>query len=263
MPKEFHYKLQQYYSAIGRVLKGEADTASIFPNSTDVGMSRERVYLEVLKRHLPSSCNVRQGGFLFDIEGNESQQIDVIVNNDKSIRFDFNNPDGSGKSFSCIEGCVAVASIKSTLDSRRLKDSLLNLSSLPDKAPLNGRQNPRVRISNYDDWPFKIVFAFDGVSSEITYTTLESFYAENSNIPIFKRPNIIHVAGKYVITRVGGQGGTTIDGTQLEPNSYQLLLSHPDEYGIPFVIASIQEIAAASDHVIYNYGELINKLPLD
>ena len=85
MAQEFYQRLQVYFSEIGKVLKGEADSASIFPNTTDVGMSRERVYSEVLKQHLPSSCNVYYGGFVFDLDGNESKQIDLIVSSDNSV----------------------------------------------------------------------------------------------------------------------------------------------------------------------------------
>jgi hypothetical protein len=53
MPQSFYARLKQYYIKIGAVLRGEADAASIFPNTTDVGISRENVYVEFLKMHLP------------------------------------------------------------------------------------------------------------------------------------------------------------------------------------------------------------------
>lgn len=62
MPNEFYIRLKKYYTKVGEVLRGEADIASIFPNPTDIGMSRERVYAEFLRSHLPSCCNVLYGG---------------------------------------------------------------------------------------------------------------------------------------------------------------------------------------------------------
>ena len=106
MPKNFYERLRDYYIKVGGVLRGEADAASIFPNPSDVGMSRERVYAEFLRQHAPSKCNVFLGGFLFDEDGNESRQLDIIVTTDTAPRFDFHNPDGSGKSFSPVEAIV-------------------------------------------------------------------------------------------------------------------------------------------------------------
>ena len=74
---------------------------------------RERIYAEFLRQHAPSKCNVFLGGFLFDDDGSESSQLDVIVTTDTAPRFDFHNPDGGGKSFSPVEGTLGVASIKS------------------------------------------------------------------------------------------------------------------------------------------------------
>jgi hypothetical protein len=124
MSKLFYERLKTYYSKIGEVLRGEADAASIFPNTTDIGMSRQRIYAEFLRLHLPSSCNVYFGGFLFNLDGEESDQIDVIVTSDICPQYNFHNPKGRGKSFACIEGSLAVVSLKSNLDSTQLKEAL-------------------------------------------------------------------------------------------------------------------------------------------
>ncbi|WP_282097029.1 hypothetical protein [Legionella pneumophila] len=44
MGKIIFQRLQDYYLQIAMVLKGEANIASVFPNSTDVGITREQVY---------------------------------------------------------------------------------------------------------------------------------------------------------------------------------------------------------------------------
>ena len=261
MTQPFYSRLQEYFSQIGKVLKGEADSASIFPNATDIGMSREKIYSEILKLHLPSSCNVVHGGFVFDLDGNESKQIDLIVSNDKSLRFDFHNKDNSGKSFACIDGCIAVASIKSKLDSRELIDSLRNIASLPDKAPIANRHNPLIQIKDYDDWPYKIVYASDGVSANTIDMSIKKFYRENPEIPVYKRPKLIHVAGKYLFIRVG-EGQKTRDGTEVEPNTFHRQEHCPDEIGILWAVTDIQKIATASDHILYKYDEILDKLPL-
>jgi len=261
MSGPFFERLKLYFSKVGEVLKGQADVASIFPNTTDIGSSRERIYAEVLRQHLPQSCTVSFGGFLFDMEGNESKQIDLIVLNDASPQFNFHNPDGQGKAFACVDGCIAVASIKSTLDSAQLVDALNNIASLPDKVPLENRHNPLLKIKNYEDWPYKIVYASDGASIETALKTLTSFYDGNQNIPQYKRPNIIHVCGKYNIIRVG-KGATTRDGTKIQENTFWGQPDPSDSYALLSTILEVQLRAESSKHIIYNYMNLINKLPM-
>jgi hypothetical protein len=262
LTKPFFERLQNYYCQIGKVLKGEADSASIFSNKTDIGMSREKLYSEVLKQHLPACCNIVLGGFVFDLQGNESKQIDIIICNEQTIRFNFFNIDGSGKSFSCIDGCIGVVSVKSNLNSNELMDSLQNFSSLPEKRPLEGRKNPLITINNYEDWPYKIIYASAGIAPETSLSTIDSFYLEHPEIPIYKRPNLIHVAGKYLIIRMGKEGGKTDDGTLLSPNSFFCQTEFPDEFGIPFIISRIQTIATATNNLIYSFDEIWKSLPL-
>jgi len=118
MAGTFFHRLRSYYLEVASVLRGEAKAASVFPNATDVGMARERIYAEFLRQHAPSKCNVFFGGFLFGEDGSESGQLDVLVATDTTPRFNLNNEDGAGKSFSPVDGTLGVASIKSTLDKK-------------------------------------------------------------------------------------------------------------------------------------------------
>ena len=53
----------------------------------------------------------------------------------------------------------------------------------------------------FDENPFKIVFAYDGVGASSLMDHIREFYTENPNIPLARRPNIIHVLGKHFIMR--------------------------------------------------------------
>ena len=97
MAQTFFDRLRDYYVKVASVLRGEADAASVFANTTDIGISREKVYVEFLKQHTPSKCNVFLGGFIFDEDGAESKQLDIIITTDTAPRFDFHNKDGTGK----------------------------------------------------------------------------------------------------------------------------------------------------------------------
>ena len=261
MPQNFHARLHKYFEDIGSILRGESKASSIFPNTSDVGVSREKAYAEVLRAHLPSNCNVKLGGFVFGVSGDESRQIDIIISNDKSIQFNFLNRDDSGKSFSCIDGCIGVVSVKSTLDKQQLLDSLENLASLPKKTPIGDRSLINREILNYSDWPYKTIFASDGLSPKTILEHLNNFYLKNPEIPQCNRPNFIHVCGKYNIIRSLSGGNTLRNGEVIPTGSFHLQESSPDVFGILHVISDMQAIAMASNMIAYTYSEIINNLP--
>ncbi len=266
MPQPFFNRLRNYYLKVAEVLRGEADASSVFPNTTDVGMSRERIYADFLRQHAPSKCNVFLGGFLFDDNGIESKQLDVIVTTDTAPRFNFHDTEGVGKSFAPVEGTLGVASIKSMLDKTQLEDALSNIASVPAMKPLEGRVSLTIMIPNYDDWPYKIVYATRGLEGETVLGHVNSFYAEHPDIPITRRPHLIHVAGKYVIIRIvpGMKVVNITGGSQEEPQlgTYKLSTRDPDLHGIVWVINSLQQNAAASAQIFFLYGDLINKVLL-
>lgn len=261
-------RLRAYYGKVGAVLRGEAEAASIFPNTSDIGTSRERVYAEFLRQHVPSKCNVFLGGFVFANDGSESKQLDVIVTADTTPQFNFNNPDGSGKSFAPVEGTLAVASIKSVLNKQGLIDALEGIASIPESQPLGKRLSPTFAITDYEDWPYKIIYATEGVSLDTLNENLNAFYAENPSIPEGRRPNIIHVSGKYIvqklsneITLVSRSGDTPAEAEEeLEKAQYVATTIEPDLQGILWVLQEIQRRSAMSAHIYHNYGNLINSV---
>lgn len=259
-PEQFYDRLMNYYSKIGDVLRGEAEAASVFPNASDIGGSRERIYAEVLRLHLPSNCKVMFGGLLFSIDGYTSDQIDILINSQSALQFNFSSKDGSGKSLACIDGCVGVVSVKSRLNKGALEDALNNIASIPDKSPLtHERYNSEMRIQDYNDWPYKIIYASDGyINATSLVKNLNQFYAINSDIPINKRPNLIHIAGKCAAYRTM-PGDTTIEGTKLEPNLYYELPS-PDINALLMATIRIQYIATISVLIQFDYSDLANKV---
>lgn len=262
MTKPFFIRLKEYYTQVGKVLRGEANAASILPNTTDIGISRERIYMEMLKQHAPSSCNISLGGFLFDQKGNESKQLDIIVTNESSLQFNFHNPDGSGKSFACVDGCIAVVAIKSKLDSNQLVEALNNIASIPDKLPLTDeRKSFGIVIKRYDEWPYKVIFAFDGIELTSLKDTLNQFFEHHPQIPFNKRPNLIHVAGKYVIVRIEQEGGKTRDGKNIESNTFYSMMEPTDVFGLFLTITQIQSVALNAKHIFTGYNEMLDRIP--
>ena len=260
----FYKRLANYYSDVAKVLRGEANAASIFPNSTDRGQSREDIYVQFLKTHAPSKCDVFLGGFLFHSDGTESKQQDIIITTDTTPRYNFLNSQGNGKSFSPVEGTLGVASIKSSLDKKELHDALLGMFSIPPTESLEGRHSPLINIKAYDDWPYKIIYATDGINGETIMNHLKEFYELRPNIPISRRPNIIHVAGKYVIFRAT-ENQKSIDlatkaQKELSPGDFHLFDTNPDLQSITEILDRLQGLAMASTHIRYSYTQLSNAL---
>jgi hypothetical protein len=260
-------RLKKYYSQVAEVLKGEASIASIFPNCSDIWMSRELTYIEFLKRHVPSKCNILGGGFIFDENGNESKQIDIIINADSSIQYNFQNKHGNGKSFSTIEGCLGIASIKSKLDKKQLVDSLENIASIPMNKPIWKRINPEIKWVNYYDRPYKIIYASDWIDGKTILNHINEFYKKNSNIPVYRKPNLIHVIGKYAIFR-SKKWMSFIDTTTLKETKYkksgEYNIVRKDDYSdlqaLFRTVKEIQENSSIASHIHFDYSKLINKM---
>lgn len=256
--KPFFDRLRDYYKQVNSALRGEANSASIFPNTTDIGVSREAIYARFLKAHLPSNCNVLFGGFLFDFDGAESKQIDIIVTNDICPQFNFHNPDGTGKAFACVDGTLAVVSVKSSLNSAELIDSLDNILSIPNQQSLRGRIPPGLEIFGYYDWPFKVIFATSGASAETLLATLNK-YIKDKQVPLGRQPNLIHVSGVCCIARTGPSGGTW-GGESIAPNTFHAI-DITDAYGLHYAISNIQQIANSSRSIHFDYGDLLQSIP--
>lgn len=254
MEKPFFERLNEYYQSIGKDLQNKSDTAVIFPNPTDKGTNREQIYLDFLIKHAPSGCNIFKGGYLFNKKGQESKQIDIIITSDTSPQYKFSNVDNTEKSFACIEGTLAIISVKSNLTSAELVDCLKNFGSIPEKEPLDKQLCSYIKIADYDDWPYKIIFAYDSVGDKALIKTLNEFYEENSDIPMNKRPNFIHVVGKGVIIRIPSYASVE----NLEPNSYRVVRDSTDVYGLAYVQFIIQQKTMVSRHLMYKYFNLID-----
>lgn len=258
MNKILFDRLRKYYTEVAQVLKGEAEAASVFPNSSDIGTSRENIYLEFIKNHIPSKCNAFLGGYIFDSFGNESKQLDIIITSDTAIKFDLFNKDGKGKSFAPVEGTLGVVSIKSKLDKKQLFDSLSNLASIPATQSLEGRVSISTKIDEYDNFPFKIIYASDGLSPETINSHFGKYYQKNISIPESRMPDIIHVSGKYTFIKI--RKGMRLFNSQTygEENTgssnYFLTDKDVDITALMHTIIGLQDYSMASQHIINNYS---------
>lgn len=264
-PEQFFESLRAYYANAVAVLRRQADASTIFPNPVDIGTSREQIYAAMLKLHLPSNCNVFLGGFLFDLDGAQSNQIDILITDGYSLQYRLATTGELPKSFACIDGCVAVISVKSMLDSANLEGALLNIASIPEKQPLTGgtygRLPSQMQILGFDDWPYKIIYASDGMRQETTMESLARFYEQHSDIPFKKRPNLIHGMRGYTVIRAPEEGLTTRREGAIAPNTFTWSNDVDGAYGLMWAISQVQSIVSASKIINTAYGRLINRIP--
>jgi len=255
----FFKRLVTYWEDVGKVLRGESDAASIFPNSTDVGGARERLYIEFLRAHVSAFCTVNLGGFAFAADGSESKQIDVLVVSGSAPRYDFLNRDGKGKSFASVDGLIAAVSLKSYLDGHELADAVTNLASLPSVLPLGRRYHPMgPPLPDYDSWPLKVIYAPDGISRDTADRHLSEAI---KGIPPTRWPDIIHVGGRFVTVKIGAAGGRTRDGMTFAPNSFFSQIASPDVWGLGLVVQRIQEIEQPMRLMLFSHG-VLDSLPV-
>ncbi len=256
----FFDRLRKYYSDIAKVLGGTASAASIFPNATDVGQSREYAYINFLKQHVPLKCDVLLGGFLFGVDGSETGQVDIIVTTDTAPRFNFLNPNGNNKSFAPVDGTIGVAWIKSYLDKKELINALEGIAKIPAVAPLPLFLGHPVEIDNYVDWPYKIIYATDGLSWETMTKHMEEFYRDNPQIPLERTPNVIHVLGKYFLVR--GKKSLLPNGTVVPPvhGEFVAYTNEPDYQALTHVAEVLRDHVTLSQFILARYDLIWNNM---
>jgi hypothetical protein len=262
---KFYTRLRNYYTNVAAVLRGEANAASVFPNPTDIGTTRERIYAEFLRQHAPAKCNVQLGGFLFGFDGNESDQIDVLVTTDTAPRYEFTKSGGEIKSFAPVEGTLGVASIKSKLNKRQLEDALNGMAKIPPTASLKGRLGLGVTLRNYDDWPYKVIYASEGIDSKTLMNHLVGFYKRHPSIPVSRRPNLIHIAGKYAILRFDDtmdflDRTTLLKDARPPIGSFCLVEKEPDITAIAWVLDALQQKSTEASYIRFSYHEMLNRV---
>lgn len=119
---------------------------------------------------------------------------------------------------------------------------------------------PLINIKHYNEWPYKIIYAPKGNSLEQTLNGLNEFYCQHPKIPFNKRPNLIHVAGKYFIHRIPPGGEDAVDGTRLAENTYYGYSEPTDVYALFRAVIEIQGAATASNHIVFEYAKMIAKI---
>ena len=266
MPKttqtSFFDDFANYLEALVEQLLSEGRQAAILENSPVVGGDREEIYRRFPERHLPKNCEVFRGGYVFNINGDSSKQLDVIVTSGLAPRFQM----GSGKqAIAPIEGTIAVVEVKSKLNKKELKSTLDSFREIPLSS--NMSFNPSLRVSEERKWdiPYKILFAYDGIKKENSLKYLNQYYINNPAIPQQCKPSLIHVLGKYALVR--SSSGMIVldpDGTPAKqqpiPGQYWWFNRKSDMISMIHIFTTIQGNSFLSNHVMVDYDAYKNQI---
>ena len=263
MANDVFGKLAEHYASVAQELSSQAQQAGVLANATATGTEREDVYRKFLERHLPRTCDVFLGGYVFDMLGRSSSQIDVIVTGGNVPRFEMSS---GNRYIAPLEGTIGVAEIKSQLTKQSLYEALEGCASIPPMPDPEGIGAPYLHLSeaSWKDTPYKIVFAYDGIAMDTVCAHIFDFYEHNSDIPAFRRPNIVHVLNKYLIVRpVSGITLSPPDG-EPQPEEGQLYPvgsgSEADVSALILTLLTLQKGAFTSPHLMYNFDEWHSKI---
>lgn len=253
MAPDIFEQFKKHYISVADELTAKAKQAGLLNNATGIGTEREEAYRDFLERHVPKTCDVFLGGYVFDLMGNCSKQMDIIVTGANTPRFRLS---AGNRYIAPLEGTIAVAEIKSKLDKNALVDALYKCASIPSMPNPKGIIAPILNMEreNWEDWPFKIIFAFDGSDAETICTHIANFYEDNPSIPIARRPNLIHVLEKYVVARNSKNIKVTSIADEVVDGSYYPIKVGADVSAMVVTLNDLQEKAFASNYLMYKYG---------
>lgn len=249
--------LRDYFQELANKLESDRTATSIFPNRSDAGSTREEVLLTILTDHLPARCRAVKGGFIFDIHGNVSKQIDLLITTEATLQFR-----QWDKSFNCIEGCYGAITVKTTLDKTSLFDALDNIASIPLMPDPGQALNPNLANRDmYLELPFKAVFAFDGIASETLNQRIAEYYATH-DVPLPRRPEMIIVNNRYLFVKTRA-GDRRIDGVPVPPDLYFPMFGEQRQvgaYGLVRLLTQIQEASNWGSHVILSFAKYVDAM---
>ena len=254
--------LLESFQAESELLSKVIKQTKIHDNKPNVGSVREQHLLKFLERHIPTGCSITKGGFLYDLKGNRSNQIDLIITNEQTLQF--KNVDDYTESYNCVEGSLVAISVKTKLTKSELFDSIENLCSISTEK--NVRMDPRV--TNVDQVkvqiPQKVIFAYTGNSFENIISHLDSYIKEKS-IPIEQRPDLIIVNDSYFISKVPPGGANEImSGEPLTPGQYlansQKDLKHIGGLALLDLLTRIQNMVVVSKFYDVDYQIYKNEI---
>ena len=265
MEKDPFQTIVEQFQSADKLLLSEALASGSLRHPTDTGTEREESVRRMLERFLPASCQVSRGGFLFNIHGDASKQIDIIVTAGLAPRFESLSKDVV---VAPLEDTIGVAEVKSNLDKQRLFEALDNLAELPrleDPQSTLSSSLKRPAPHFWWDWPVKMILAFKAVSKEVLLDHLSEYYRQHPGIPHENRVSLIYVVDQYTIHRmtprvqVGNADGSVAEN-QPPPGDYHSFDNMANVAGLVDLVTQLQQRAFMARFMVWPYVEWVGKV---
>ena len=110
----------------------------------------------------------------------------------------------------------------------------------------------------WEDSPYKIVFAFDGIKQRSLNRHLVDFLKDEKKQVGSRLPNVIHVLGKYTIRKVySSQIRDISNGGIAKGNkfAYHSFSGNADILAMLEILNTIQQVAFASNFMKFDYSD--------
>jgi uncharacterized protein DUF6602 len=267
--KHFYDNFDDYLISIKNGLINLRDTSGIMNQSVDKGILREQAVGKFLKNHMPSFCNVFYGGYLFNLEGEVSSQIDIIMNSGTSPQFKLQEG-GIDKSFGCIEGTIGVVEVKTNLDKQRLIETLNTFSTIPKQQPFGEIiKPPGLEVPSYGYWPYKILIAFDGINRNSITEYIHEFLDENPGLDNSRLPDIIYIVDQGYLKlfktkdelRVYDASLLKAQGVSSFGNGlYVDFANLPEHTALYYILRDLQIYSQVLPLLSFNYDKIMDNL---
>src|SRR5690349_21683972 len=198
---ETRFSIGQLLSAAGRRMADEL-RERLVPHRGEQGAARETVIRDFLRAQLPLRFEL-SSGFVFDAQGNVSDQLDIIIADTMiAPRFEA----AGGVRFYPCESVVAVGQVRTNADSKRKTwDAFCNLRSVAQldrsadgRATCDGTSEPIDYKGNHLHRIFTFLFVIDGALDGETMREVVFDYATRSEPHLW--PNLVFTLDRYIVT---------------------------------------------------------------
>ena len=122
-----HFSVSDYIRMLGDELVSAFDQGRLGTTPGTIGEARENAVRAKLRQLLPRGIGVGSG-FVIDVQGNVSNQMDIIIY-EEDICPVFRINDSDAAAYYPCEGVIAIGEVKSTIDSREIDDILSKIRS--------------------------------------------------------------------------------------------------------------------------------------
>lgn len=257
-PEDIFDRLKSHYESLAAQLVNKYHGAKLLPNPADLGDTREKALIDILRPRLSPICQLSQGGVLYGRDGTMSRQIDVIVTANTLPTC----PSGEvgSKTLAFVDGTIGVFACKSIVDTPKIHDALDTIRSIPVASGLVTKNLPNnLWHENLSDMMFKGVMAVDGPpSASKAFEAINSFYAEHPTLED-RKLSMFYIPQKYVVYRIT----QALTGQHLDPQESRFAMDeeNPDCLAFHLMVSRLQTAAWVSQFLQLNYLSLFNNFP--